>query len=61
MGRSDLTEFSLACPACGAENSLVANKVSSTVKVLCSHCHAELGTWGDLVSEALDQGLPKAS
>jgi transcription elongation factor Elf1 len=61
MGRSDLTELTLACPACGAANSLVANKVSSTAKVLCSHCHAELGTWGDLTARALDHSLPKAS
>lgn len=60
MGRSALTELTLACPECGTDNRMVVDKIPSTELVRCSHCRAELGTWGDLERQAEAHGLTHA-
>ncbi len=48
MSASEILTIDVACPRCGAANSLTLGDVEARRKVNCSACGAPLGTGQDL-------------
>jgi hypothetical protein len=51
-----MPHISVTCPHCAERNEITVSELPGLSEVHCSHCHALLGTWSELVRESKGHG-----